>query len=63
MIENVFGGLDDIDREAAREGVAIRKLGKRKRERKCGCTAKGKPEKELDLLRILNITYRPSTMK
>ncbi len=59
---NLFGQLDDIDREAIREGSAIsrlqnhrNKIGVDEARKNRKRTGKRKKEKEIDILRILNI--------
>ena len=48
--------LDDIDREAMREGAAISKVrGQHKKVVIYSQLKKGKPEPTIDVLRILNI--------
>ena len=50
--------LDDIDREAMREGSAISKLPKAgRRTLNYSQLKKGKQEPSLDMLRILNILH------
>jgi hypothetical protein len=54
----MFGQLDDIDREAMREGYAIFRLPKRTNRRvivKKDDQKSIKKEPEIDILRILNI--------
>jgi len=58
---NIFGELDDIDREAMREGSAIKRLRGYSGDRRQQVIVKGnerksvKKGKSVDILRILNI--------
>ena len=56
----MINSFDEFDHEAAREGSAISRLKgyaieRNERKQGKGDTKKGKPEKDVDILRILNI--------